>query len=87
VSCLRAQFVFSQDRVVLSGELHFDLNIGSLGNWLEVLDLCFVAKKRGIISRNMFKQPRETVIVIYDFVYPLYLLFCIYFLLTFHSSL
>ncbi len=52
--------VFQQDWVVLNWELHFDLNIGSLGNWVRSYGFVFrVSQKRGIISRNVFMQSRK----------------------------
>ncbi len=55
---------FSKIELFLSGELHFDLNIGSLGNWVRSCGFVFrVSQRRGIISRNVFKQSRKTVIL------------------------
>ena len=48
--------------MVLSVELHFDPKIGCLGNWVRRYGFVFtVLRIRGIVSRNVFKQSRKTV--------------------------
>jgi len=49
--------------MVSSGELHFDLKIGSLGNWVRSSGFVFRVSRKGDISRNVFKQSRKTVSV------------------------
>jgi len=46
--------------MVLSVELHFDLKIGCLENWVRHYGFVFnVLRIRGIVSRNVFKQSRK----------------------------
>lgn len=48
--------------MVLSVELHFDLTIRCLGNWVRSYGFVFtVLKIRGVVSRNVFKHSRKTV--------------------------
>jgi len=48
--------------MVFSVQLHFDLKIGCLGNWVRRFGFVFtVLRMRGIVSRNVFKQSRKTV--------------------------
>lgn len=49
--------------MVLSVELRFDLKIECFGNWERRYEFVFtVLRIRGIVSRNVFKQPRKFVI-------------------------
>jgi len=53
--------------MVWSVEFHFDLKIGCLGNWMRRYGFVFtVLRIRGIVSRNLFKQSRKTVILTLD---------------------
>lgn len=56
--------------MVLSVELHFDLKIGCLGNWVRRYGFVFIVlRKQGIVSINVIKQSRKTV----KFTFYLYL--------------
>lgn len=55
--------VFQQERMILSVELHIDLTIQCLGNWVRLYGFVFtVLRIQDIVSRNVFKQLRKTVI-------------------------
>jgi len=45
--------------MVLSVELHFDLKIVCLGNWVRHGFVFPVLRIRGIVSRNVLKQSRK----------------------------
>ena len=56
-------FGVQQDWLDFSGELHLDLNVGSLGNWLRSYGIVFgVGGNGGMISVNVFNRLRRTVI-------------------------